>query len=95
MDTWSHDELEKRYRSRLLAEAVALRCASDLATADLQPVQIDRQNVGRLGRMGALQQPAMSVAQNVRREARLVAINAAWKRLDIDPVLLRRFERIG
>lgn len=82
MDTPSEDDLVQRYRARLLDEAAKLRAASDQSQADRRPVELDQQSVGRLSRMDAMQQQAMASAQDSRRQARLVAINAALRRLE-------------
>ena len=82
MDTPSEDDLEQRYKARLLNEASMLRAASDLSSTDRCPVELDQQSVGRLSRMDAMQQQAMASAQDSRRHARLVAIAAALRRLE-------------
>jgi DnaK suppressor protein len=74
-------ELREHYRPRLLTEVAGLRAASSGTTADRKPVLLDQQSVGRLSRMDAMQQQAMAAAQEGRR-ARLIAIEAALRRLD-------------
>lgn len=77
-------QLEQRYRPLLLAEAAELRASSDSTSKDRKPVELDQQSIGRLSRMDAMQQQAMSAAQESRRRARLVAIDAALRRLAED-----------
>ena len=82
MDIPGDDVLEQRYRARLQAEASTLRAASELSLSDRRPVELDQQSVGRLSRMDAMQQQAMASAQDSRRQARLLAIAAALRRLE-------------
>jgi DnaK suppressor protein len=77
----SDAELRDRHRPRLLAAAEELRSESNRTSADRRPVELDQQSVGRLSRMDAMQQQAMATAQQARRGARLVAIDAALRRL--------------
>ena len=69
-------------RARLEAEQAELRDASAAVADHRKPVELDQQTVGRLSRMDALQVQAMAKAQEERRQARLVSIDAALKRVD-------------
>lgn len=75
-------ELAQRYRPLLVSEAKELRASSEQTSKDRRPVELDQQSVGRLSRMDAMQQQAMSAAQEGRRRARLIAIEAALRRLE-------------
>ena len=46
------------------------------------PVTLDQQSVGRLSRMDAMQQQAMHIANDARRQHRQVFLSAALKRID-------------
>jgi len=48
------------------------------------PVELDQQSVGRLSRMDAMQQQAMSDAEARRRQIDLKRIDAALTRIDAD-----------
>ena len=77
------DDLDpKAIRRRLEREREDLRHASAAAADARAPVAPDRQNIGRLSRMGALQDQAMAKAVDERRQERLSLIEAALKRLD-------------
>ncbi len=47
-----------------------------------KPVELDQQSVGRLSRMDAMQQQAMSEAEGRRRQNDLLRIDAAFLRMD-------------
>ena len=46
------------------------------------PVQLDQQSVGRLSRVDAMQQQAMNLANDMRRQTRQRALMAALKRIE-------------
>lgn len=70
------------YRAQLEARREELRTLS-LASKDARrPVELDQQAVGRLSRQDAIQQQAMSSAQEVRRAGELRRIEAAFRRID-------------
>ncbi len=48
------------------------------------PVELDQQSVGRLSRMDAMQQQAMSDAEGRRRQTDLKRIDAALTRIEAD-----------
>lgn len=82
MDDPTDDDLRDRYLGRLNAEMAEIRTAS-ASTADARkPVELDQQSVGRLSRMDAMQQQAMSAAQEARRMGRIRAIEAAIRRIE-------------
>ena len=54
---------------------------SDLSASSRDPVALDQQSVGRLSRMDAMQQQAMSQATEATRKRNLVRIEAAERRI--------------
>lgn len=76
------EALRARFGPRLRADLDALRLASEATADQRRPVALDQQSVGRLSRMDALQQQAMAAAQDVRRHARMRALEAALRRLE-------------
>ena len=77
------DDLDfKAIRRRLERERENLRQSSAAAAESRAPVQLDQQNIGRLSRMGALQDQAMAKAVDERRQGRVGLIDAALKRLE-------------
>ena len=77
------DETDHETRAgRLRAELDALR-GQDESTRDARrPVDLDQQSVGRLSRMGELQDQAMAQGQSRRRDARESVIQAALARIE-------------
>ena len=71
----------KAIKKKLTRERDELQAASAAGAADRKPIELDQQTVGRLSRMDALQVQAMAQAQEQRRQARLVAIDAALARI--------------
>ena len=76
------DQDLKAVKAALEAEREDILAASSAAAEDRKPVELDQQQVGRLSRMDAIQVQAMAQAQEARRRGRLVAIDAALKRLE-------------
>ncbi|MEX0343054.1 MAG: TraR/DksA family transcriptional regulator [Erythrobacter sp.] len=73
---------EGEARARLLARRAELD-AEDAANADARDtVELQRDSVGRLSRMDAMQQQAMAQATGRRRKAERARIAAALARLD-------------
>jgi DnaK suppressor protein len=69
-------------RERLEALCESLLAESE-ATADARdPVTLDQQSVGRLSRMDAMAGQHMAAANERARQAQIVKINAALRRLD-------------
>jgi DnaK suppressor protein len=79
------EELSKREIEALGARLRAYR--AELAAAEQEtaqwrgPVELDQQSVGRLSRMDAMQQQAMAEAEARRRQAEIMRIDAALKRI--------------
>ena len=72
---------EKLARERLEARRAELQELSKISAGDRAAVALDQQSVGRLSRMDALQQQAMSQAQERARAAELIRIDQAFRRL--------------
>ena len=60
-----------------------MRQAGARGADERAPVELDQTSVGRLSRMDAMQQQAMAAAQARRRAARLAALEAALRRVDL------------
>jgi DnaK suppressor protein len=73
---------ESLARRRLAARQAELTELSDMTAEDRAAVALDQQSVGRLSRMDAMQQQAMSQAQQRARSAELVRIDQALRRLE-------------
>jgi len=76
-------ELEKA-RARLKAKQKELEEISSLSAESRNPVALDQQSVGRLSRMDAMQQQAMSKATEQKRQVNLVRVEAALRRVRDD-----------
>ena len=70
------------WRALLEARAEELRGLERMSEAARAPVGLDQQSVGRLSRMDAMQQQAMSQAEGARRRRDLGRIEAALTRLE-------------
>ena len=68
-------------KKRLLAKRRELEDLSELSADSRDPVELDQQSVGRLSRMDAMQQQAMSKATEQKRRVDLMRIEAAERRL--------------
>ena len=71
----------KAAKNRLEALKLELEGISSLSAESRDPVELDQQSVGRLSRMDAMQQQAMSQATEQKRKADLIRIEAAERRL--------------
>lgn len=71
-------------KEKLLARRAELDDLSRLSSEDRHAVELDQTKVGRLARMDAIQQQAMALATEERRERMRVRIAAALKRIDAD-----------
>lgn len=71
-----------RFRTRLLADLADLDTQDDAGAEGQKTVTLDQQSVGRLSRMDALQQQAMSKATAARRGQLRQRILAALARMD-------------
>lgn len=67
--------------SLLAARESDLKAQSDISAEAREPVELDQQSVGRLSRMDAMQQQAMSRATEETRKRDLLRIDAARRRL--------------
>lgn len=68
-------------RLRLLAEKRELEEASGKTTSEREPVAVDQQSVGRIARMDSLQNQAMAIEAERRRQERIKRIDAALARI--------------
>lgn len=71
-------------RQRLLTERDELTHDAEVTAEERDVVVLDQTSVGRLSRMDALQNQAMQVETERRREIELKRIDAALKRIDED-----------
>ena len=71
-------------RDRLLALREKLQETGDMTDDSAKPVELDQCVVGRLSRMDAMQQQAMSLEQNRRRKEGIKRVNAALNRIEND-----------
>ena len=69
-------------RQRIIDELTALDHLRTQSRDSRAPVQLDQQSVGRLSRMDAMQQQAMNIANDTRRQHRHQALMAALKRIE-------------
>lgn len=69
---------------RLEAKKLELEETSELSAGSRDPVALDQQSVGRLSRMDAMQQQAMSKATEQKRQYDLVRVEAALRRVRDD-----------
>jgi len=76
--------MNEDWRARLLALRAELEGAAATSGESAAIVELDQSKVGRLSRMDAMQAQAMAKASGNRREAMLVKISAALKRIDDD-----------
>ncbi len=95
------DDIE-RFRLQLLNAQQALRGLKDAGDEAAKTVKLDQTSVGRLSRMDALQEQAMSQERLRRREIELSRISAALKRIESgeygdcvvcgEPIAVKRLE---
>lgn len=71
-------------RNQLVNEREDLRHDAEVTAGERGVVELDQTSVGRLSRMDALQNQAMQVETERRREIELQRIDAALARLDSD-----------
>ena len=74
----------KRLRKAILAEIAEIEAAEASTAGDQKPIALDQQSVGRLSRMDAMQQQAMSRATRARRLERKRVLEATLPRLTSD-----------
>jgi len=69
------------FRQLLLARQKELEELNHMTSDDVSPVELDQSSIGRLSRMDALQQQAMSEETRRRRMTELAQIDAALQRI--------------
>ena len=74
----------QEFRDRLHEMKEELSSLSQSTQEERKPVQLDQQSVGRLSRMDALQEQAMQLETERRRQLTLARIEAALLRLTGD-----------
>ncbi len=72
----------KQIKTRLIARREELNDLVSVSEESRDPVELDQTRVGRLSRMDALQNQAMSLETGRRRQAELERIEATLKRID-------------
>ena len=70
------------WRDKLLALRAELESIADTGDESAAVVELDQSKVGRLSRMDAMQAQAMAKASSNRRQAMLLKITAALKRIE-------------
>ena len=73
---------EADFRVRLLAAREALQALVSTTAEAAKPVELDQTRVGRVSRMDAMQNQAMSLEVKRRQELQLKKLGAALQRLD-------------
>ena len=74
--------MSDEWRDKLLALRVELESQAETGRDSAAVVELDQSKVGRLSRMDAMQAQAMAQASSNRRQAMLVKVTAALKRID-------------
>ena len=72
------------FKQLLLNKQTQLEALADESINATQTVELDQSKVGRLSRMDALQQQAMSKATEQRRVQELIQVQQALNRIDED-----------
>lgn len=72
----------ERFRQRLLQLKADLLSIAETSGAAARPVELDQTSVGRLSRMDAIQSQQMAQETIRRREAQLLRIEGALKRIE-------------
>lgn len=70
------------FKKLLLARQKELQDSESVDQQAADPVELDQSRVGRLSRMDAMQGQAMSLEAKRRREAELLRISSALKRIE-------------
>lgn len=73
-----------RFRALIRDRLAAIKAENQLGQEAQSVVQLDQQSVGRLSRMDAIQNQAMAVAQQNRRDIQTRRLMAALTRIDED-----------
>jgi len=71
-------------KAKLIDERQGLLHDADVTAGERAPVVLDQTSVGRLSRMDALQNQAMQLETERRREVELARIDAALERMESD-----------
>jgi len=77
-----HEDRIERFRRQLLQQQQALLGLQETADEASRTVELDQTSVGRLSRMDALQEQAMSQERGRRRQIELQKIAAALRRIE-------------
>ena len=72
-----------RYKRQLLELKTSLQAQEQLDQEAQQPVELDQARVGRLSRMDALQSQQMLQEVARRRQAKLLGIDGALRRIEV------------
>jgi DnaK suppressor protein len=76
------EQAQHEARSRLESLRKELGAEKERAAEGTEPVELDQARVGRLSRMDSIQQQAMALEQDRRRDTQLKRIEGAFQRLD-------------
>ena len=79
-----HVKTDAEWRNVLVARQAELTELQDISEGDRSAVALDQQSVGRLSRMDAMQQQAMALATERQRQAELLRIDRALRRMEED-----------
>ena len=71
-----------RARNRMEALRIDLLAEKEAAAEAIAPVELDQARVGRLSRMDSMQQQAMALEQDRRRDVQLKRIEGAFQRIE-------------
>ena len=71
-----------KYKKLIELQLQELIVEDELGQSSQRTVELDQQSVGRLSRMDAMQQQAMNIANDTRRQHRHQALMAALKRIE-------------
>jgi len=72
----------KAHKKRLLAMRDEVEALSEVTQGERRPVELDQTTVGRLSRMDALQNQAMQLEAERRRNVEIKRVDAALQRID-------------
>ena len=78
----SQDIDTRKLRQSIIDEIIELDRLRVQARDSRIPVKLDQQSSGRLSRMDAMQQQAMNIANDARRQHRHAALSAALRRMN-------------
>ncbi len=72
------------YKKALEVRLIELDRSTEASRDSRKPVELDQSGIGRLSRMDAMQQQAMALAAERRRQAERQKLRAALERIDGD-----------